>query len=121
MKGMMATTLVILGALWLYHATFIPKIMQTRAMSDARQLEANLQVWAEQKVHEGKLREDDVAGIFNDRYGLRLGGEKPNRNFREMIDDISQSSAPPGWPGVVALVVGIGGLVSCIMGRGKNP
>ncbi len=110
----MTATLMTLGATWIFHATIIPTVMRTRAMSDAMQLEANLKAWTSEKVLDGKLQEDDVGEIFPQGYSLRFGGESPNKNFRKMISDISQSSAPPAWPGVLSILIGGAGAVSCL-------
>src|SRR5690606_26043717 len=88
--------------------------MRTRAMSDAMQLEANLKAWATQKVSEGKLVESDVEELFPEGYSLRFGGEHPTQNFREMIDHIAISSAPPVWPGCFMIAIGILGVVHSI-------
>ncbi len=71
------------------------------------QLEANLKGWASGKVSEGKLTESDVQEIFPENYSLRFGGENLNKNFREMVEHIAQSSAPPIWPGVAIVSVGV--------------
>lgn len=107
MKALLATTLIFLGGIWLFYATVVPVVMSTRAMSHAMQLEANLKGWASDKVLEGKLTEGDVREIFPENYSLRFGGENPNRNFREMVEHISRSSAPPIWPGIFLVVLGI--------------
>lgn len=89
-------------------------------MSDAMQLEANLKAWTSEKVLDGKLQEGDVVEIFPEGYSLRFGGESPNRNFREMISDISQSSAPPVWPGLLSILIGGAGAVSCLRAYKNN-
>lgn len=117
----MATTLILLGGIWLHYATINPSIMRTRAMGDAAQLEMNLQRWAAGNISEGKLSENDVKEIFPDGYTLVFGGGNPNKDFREMIGDIAQSSAPPVWPGVVSIVLGfIGAVYSFRTSRNKQ-
>ena len=111
MKALIVTTMIVLGGIWLFYATMVPSVMRLGAMSDAAQLEANLHRWAMGKVDEGKLTEEDVREIFPKGHSLRFGGEDPNRNFHEMIDHIAQSSAPPVWPGVVLVIVGIIGAI----------
>lgn len=107
----MIATLILMGGIWLLCATAVPFAMRTRAMSDAFQLEADLKGWADGKVWEGKLKESDVQELFPQNYSLRFGGELPTRNFREMIDHIAQSSAPPEWPGLLMIGVGILGTI----------
>jgi hypothetical protein len=107
MKALLATILIFLGGIWLFYATVVPVMMSTRAMSHVMQLEANLKRWASEKVSEGKLTEDDVREIFPENYSLRFGGENPNRSFREMVEHISRSSAPPIWPGVILVALGV--------------
>ena len=90
--------------------------MRIRAMSDAMQMEADLQRWATGKVSESELIE-----IFPENYSLIFGGESKNRNFRRMIEEIAVSSAPPVWPGVASLLIGLAGAVSSIRDkRDKN-
>ncbi len=76
-------------------------------MSDAMQMEADLQRWATDKVSESELMD-----IFPENYSLRFGGESKNRNFRMMIEEIAVSSAPPVWPGVASILIGIAGASS---------
>jgi hypothetical protein len=109
MKALMAVVLILFGALWSYYATLNASMMQARAMSDARQMEADLKAWAMDKVSEPELLE-----IFPENYALRLGGERKDRNFRKMIEDISISSAPPLWPGLLSVLTGLIGLVSAL-------
>lgn len=109
MKALMAVVLILFGALWSYYATLNASMMQARAMSDARQMEADLKAWAMDKVSEPELLE-----IFPENYALRLEGERKDRNFRKMIDDISISSAPPLWPGLLSVLTGLIGLVSAL-------
>lgn len=89
-------------------------------MSDALQLEANLKAWAAEKMHDGKLQESDLTEIFPEGYSLRYGGEDPNKDFREMISDISQSSAPPVWPGVLSVLIGGAGAISSFRATGNK-
>ena len=107
MKTLMAITLILLGTMWSYYGTFNAKMMRIRAMSDAMQMEADLQRWATSKVSESELLE-----IFPENYSLRFGGESKDRNFRMMIEEIAVSSAPPVWPGVVSILIGIAGASS---------
>ncbi len=116
MKILMAITLILLGAIWSYYATINATMMQTRAMSDAMQMEADLQGWAANKVSESELLE-----IFPENYSLRFGGESKNRNFRMMIKEIAASSAPPVWPGVASILIGLAGASSSFRdNRNKN-
>jgi hypothetical protein len=117
MKALMSATLIILGTLWVFYASIIPSVMRTRAMSNAMQIEANLKRWTSEKVYDGRLQEGDVREIFPEGYALRFGGENPNKNFREMISDIARSSAPPTWPGVLSVLIGGAGAVSCFRAR----
>lgn len=87
--------------------------MRNRAASNAMGLETNLKRWTNEKVYDGKLQDSDVLEIFPEGAALRFGGENPNKNFREMISEIAQSSAPPTWPGVLAVLIGGAGAVSC--------
>jgi hypothetical protein len=109
MKILMAISLILLGTIWSYYATINATMMRTRAMSNAEQMEADLQRWAISKVSESELLE-----IFPENYSLRFGGESNNRNFREMIEAIAVSSAPPLWPGLVSILVGLVGALSGI-------
>ncbi|MBK1884704.1 hypothetical protein JIN85_19995 [Luteolibacter pohnpeiensis] len=106
MKMLMAATLVLFGAFWLFNATINRTVVRTNAISNAMQLEADLKKWAITKVDGGRLRESDVIEIFPEEYSLRFGGESRNRNFREMVSDIAQSGVPPLWPGVLVLLIG---------------
>ena len=105
----MAITLILLGTLWTYYATLNASMIQTRAMSDAMQMEADLKAWATGKVSESELLE-----IFPEGYALRFGGERKDRNFRKMIGDISTSGVPPLWPGLLSVFAGLLALVSVI-------
>jgi len=89
--------------------------MRIAATSDGMQFERDLKSWATDKVAEGKLTESDVKEIFPEGYALNLGGEVPDRDFRSMIDDISQLSAPPIWPGYILLSVGLLGIIHSIL------
>jgi hypothetical protein len=109
MKILMATTLVFFGALWSYYATLHATLMRSRALSDAMQMEASLKAWATNKVSESELLE-----IFPENYSLRFGGERKDRNFRKMIEDISIAGTPPLWPGLMLILVGLAGVVSAI-------
>lgn len=113
----MAASLILLGASWVLYATIVPPMMRNRAMSHAMQLEANLHRWTREKVIDGKLLESDVREVFAEGYALRFGGENPNKNFREMISLIALSSAPPLWPGVLAVLIGGAGALSCFRTR----
>jgi hypothetical protein len=116
MKTTMAITLILLGAIWSYYATIHAKVMRTRAMSDAMQMESDLQGWATGKVSESELLE-----IFPENYSLRFGGESKNRNFRVMIEEIAVSSAPPVWPGVASILIGLAGASTLFRNkRNKN-
>lgn len=119
MKALMSTTLIVFGTIWVYYATIVPSMMRTRAVSNAMQLEANLKKWTTKKVLDGRLQDSDVQEIFLEGYALQFGGENPNKNFREMISDIARSSAPPIWPGVLSVLIGGAGAVSCFRAR-KN-
>ena len=119
MKALMSATLITFGAIWIFHATLVPSVMRNRAMSNAMGLETNLKRWTSEKVYDGKLQDSDVLEIFPEGSALRFGGENPNKNFREMISEIAQSSAPPIWPGVLAILIGGAGAVSCFRAR-KN-
>jgi hypothetical protein len=113
MKTMMISALILLGAFWWIYASNIPIVMRARAMSDAMTLESNLKSWADTKVLEGKLDQSDLQYLFPEGSSLRFGGEHPSKNFREMIDHIAVSSAPPVWPGWIMIAVGIlGGIHS---------
>jgi|GEM_PF-2299741 len=120
MKILMAASLILLGAFWILYATITPEVMKTRAMSDAMQLEANLKAWMTGKIHEGKLQESDIGEIFPEDYSLRFGGENPGKSFRQMISDISQSGAPPAWPGLFSILIGGAGAISCLGFSKKN-
>ena len=85
----------------------MPSVNGTRAFSNTMQLEADLKAWTSEKASEGKLDQNDVHEIFSEEQVLRFGGGTSESNFHEMIEDIVYSSAPPVWPGVVALLVGI--------------
>jgi hypothetical protein len=115
MKILMAIALILLGAAWSYYATFNAAMMRTRAMSDAMQLEADLQGWARDKVSGSELLE-----IFPENCSLRFGGESTSRNFRKMIEEIAVSSAPPLWPGVMSILIGFAGALSRFRGRQKK-
>jgi hypothetical protein len=117
MKTLLTITLILVGTIWSYYATFNVMMMRTRAMSDAMQMEVDLQRWATGKVSDSELFE-----IFPENDSLVFGGESKNRNFRKMIEEIAISSAPPLWPGVASLLIGLAGAVSSIRDkRYKNP
>ena len=111
MKMLMAIALILVGVIWSYYATFNATMMRTLALSDAMQLEADLNRWAS-----GKVSESDRLEIFPENYSLRFGGESKDKNFREMIAGIAVSSAPPVWPGVASIVIGLVGAMSLIRG-----
>lgn len=90
------------------------------AWSDAAQFESRLHRWASEKVQAGRLGDSDVKEIFPESDSLRLGGEDPSKNFREMVSDIAVLSAPPVYPGIVSLLVGLGGLLSSLCCMPKN-
>jgi hypothetical protein len=110
----MVIALILFGAIWCYYATFNATMMRTRAVSDAMQLEADLDRWVS-----GKVSESDRLQIFPQNYSLRFGGESKDKNFREMIEGVAVSSAPPVWPGVASILIGLVGAVSLI--RGSQP
>lgn len=120
MKTLMIITLIVLGMLWVFFASAFPMAMRVGATSDAMQLERDLNVWATEKVAEGKLSESDVEEIFTEGYSLILGGERKDRNFREMIGHIAVSSAPPAWPGLVMILIGLLGAIHSIYLAFKN-
>ncbi len=120
MKILMAVTLIMLGTVWLFYATLMPNTAETRALSDAMQIEHDLYAWAAEKVSAGKLEESDLQEIFIDNYLLRLGGENRSRNFHEMIKNIAHSSPLPTWPGVVSIIVGVVGAVSSMIRSQTN-
>jgi hypothetical protein len=67
------------------------------------------------------VSESELIEIFPENYSLIFGGESKNRNFRRMIEEIAVSSAPPVWPGVASLLIGLAGAVSSIRDkRDKN-
>ena len=102
--------LILLGLTWLFYAAADAITSETAAMSDAMQLESDLKKWAESKVREGKLKNEDVLEIFPEGYSLILGGEQSDRNFREMVADIATRNYLPVWPGLIALAFGTVGL-----------
>jgi hypothetical protein len=106
MKKPPAITLILLGVLWLYWATVIPLTMEMRALSDAKSFQARLRTWVDETPAEA-----DIHQLFTDRGTLRLGGERENQDFEAMIRHIATSSAPPWWPGAIAIVVGFISLV----------
>lgn len=108
MKKLTVPTLILLGLYWVFFATIIPKVMGTRATSDAASFQASLHNWMLGKIEEGNLNESDLKDLFPDGYSsLRVGGEKKNENHFQMIERISQSSAPPVWPGFISILVGL--------------
>jgi hypothetical protein len=112
----MQVTLILLGTIWSYYASMNPRMMRVRAMSDASQMEADLKGWAMDKVSKSELLE-----IFPENYSLRFGGESKDKNFRMMIEEIAVSSAPPVWPGVVSILIGLAGAFSPFLDkRNKN-
>ena len=106
MKALIIATQILIGGIWLFYATIVPSAARTGAISEGMALENELAGWASRKVVEGKLTSSDIQEIFSDDYALRLGGESPKKNFREMIVDIAGSSAPPIWPGIILIVIG---------------
>ncbi len=110
MKVLMASTLIVFGCVWLLYSMIMPSVNRSAALSNAMQLEANLEAWAYSKASQGKLNQNDIDEIFSEKRGLTLGGENPENSFQEMIKDIVYSSAPPIWPGVVAIFVGMLGV-----------
>ena len=111
----MPTSLVLLGTIWLYYATINATMMRTRAMSDAMQMEADLKGWAM-----GKVSESELLDIFPENYSLRFGGEIKNRSFRMMIEEIAVSSAPPVWPGVASILIGLVGAFASLRDKRKK-
>jgi hypothetical protein len=116
MKVLMPIILVLSASLWIVYATVGLKVARLRAMSDAMQVEASFKSWALAKISQGKLDERDVQELFPENDSLRFGGEHPDRSFRQMIDHIAQSSAPPLWPGVLMGAVGLVGILRCLFG-----
>lgn len=114
MKTLMIATLILFGGFWLLYGTVASTAMRMRAMSDAMSLETHLKAWAAEKVSDGKLAGSDVEELFPEGDSLRFGGERPGRNFREMIDDIVVSSAPPVWPAWIMIAIGILGAILSI-------
>lgn len=113
MKVLMSVTLILLGILWIYCAIFVPYVMHARAMSDAMHFEAALNSWAAGKVNDGKLQPSDIEEIFPEGRSLLIGGENANQNFEEMVENIAQSCAPADWPGILSVLIGAAGVVSC--------
>jgi hypothetical protein len=99
--------LSILSMLWLFYAIPVKHAAMTSSVSHAMSLESDLKDWADQHANS-----EAVGEIFDHTYTLKLGGESKQKNFREMIRDISQKSAVPIWPGLVGLIVGIWGAIS---------
>jgi hypothetical protein len=93
----------------------------TSAVSDAMQLESDLKSWADQKRKEGKLNNQDILEIFPEGYSLALGGENPNNNFREMIEDISKRNPLPVLPGFVSIAIGAFGLFTTATTQKADP
>jgi hypothetical protein len=112
MKILMQATLIFFGVIWSYYATLNPRTMQIRAMSDASQMEADLNRWAT-----GKVSESDLLEIFPEKNSLRFGGENKHRNYRTMIQEVAVSSAPPIWPGITSMLMGLAGLLSSMIYR----
>ena len=112
----MPITLVLSAIIWIVYVTVGLKVARMAAMSEAMQVEANLKSWASAKVSQGKLNESDVREVFPENESLRFGGEQPGRSFRQMIDHIAQSGAPPLWPGVLMGAVGLVGILRCLFG-----
>jgi hypothetical protein len=94
----------------MFYSVALPMASETAAVSDAMQLESDLKNWADSKVREGKLKNKDVLEIFPENYSLKLGGENPNHNFREMVADIATRNPLPTWPGILLLGLGTWGL-----------
>ena len=112
MNRVQPIALILLGVIWMFYSVALPMASETAAVSDAMQLESDLKNWADWKVREGKLRKEDVLEIYPEGYSLKLGGENPNHNFREMVADISTRNPLPIWPGLIALILGIMGLIT---------
>ena len=106
MKALIIAAQILVGGIWMFYATIGPAKARTGATSDAMALENDLAGWASRKVVEGKLTNSDIREIFSEDYALRLGGEKSRKNFHDMIENISVSSAPPIWPGIILIVIG---------------
>ena len=105
MKILMAASLVILGVIWIHYTTLHAKVSRVRALSEAAQFESNLN-----RYLSTRLNEEEMKDLFPTSYNLRLGGETPYKNFREMISDISRSGSIPMYPGIVATLIGLIGL-----------
>lgn len=116
----MATTLILLGAFWILYSIVMPMAARANAYSHAAAFMSDLHEWALEKVQEGKLKDDDIDDIFPRGDSIRFGGENPKKNFHEMISDISVSSAPPVYPGIVAVIIGLLGLVSSFTDKRKR-
>ena len=110
----MIITLIVSGVLWFFFATAKPMAMRVAATSDGAQFERDLKDWATNKVGEGKLTKSDVEELFPEGYALSLGGEVPDRDFRSMIGDISQLSAPPILPSYFLIFVGLLGIIHSV-------
>ena len=110
MKLIPPVTLILIGAFWLFHSLFLQMATTTSSASDAMQLELNLKNWMEEKRREGKLTNEDIIEVFPEGYLLALGGENPDQNFRELIEDISKRNPLPHWPGFIAICIGAFGL-----------
>jgi hypothetical protein len=97
--------LIFMSLSWLHQSILEGTAAKTRGLSSATQLEADLHHWAT-----GNASKEAVSEIFDGDRRLLLGGEHPTWTFREMIENIATGSAPPRWPGLVGLFLGVVGL-----------
>ena len=107
-KILLALILFFLGIVWLNYAVLEPMTKPVQVVSDFMSFEHQLYTWADVKVNEDKLTQEDIQEIFAENRTLKIGGENPNKTFREVIYE-SKSVAPPIWPGYGLLL--LGGLV----------
>lgn len=111
MKTLVAASLLIFGAIWSFFAFCDPVGGQSRAISHAMSFEAELRAWFEDKQAEGKLSEEDYLQVFDEASMIRFGGEGGEGNFRAMILQIADDEVLPKTPGVLAMLIGLAGLL----------
>lgn len=105
MTKLPAIWLIIISLFWIGYVEFESKAAESRALSNARQIEKDIFIWASTHASEAAVSE-----IFDENRKLNLGGEHPTWSFSMMIKHISTDIIPPMWPAFVSLIIGGYGL-----------
>ena len=99
-----AFVLMFIGIMWMVHA-FLLLAGLSNWKSNASEMEAAVYSWAESKRSAGKLTEDDMREVFDERWiRIRVGDRE--RVFKEMVFQVNELHRLPFWPGFLALIAG---------------